>query len=116
ALVLAPVLLPCSRGALLSLLMALAVTLAFLPSRGDGVAAAAAGALGALLPAAYALTEPLLSADGVPTALREDAGAQLGWRLVAGVAIGAVLSPVLARAAARVGPRAPQRTPLRALR
>ena len=104
SLVVVTVLLTYSRGGLLSLLMALAVTLAFLPSRMAGVAAAVAGALGALLPAAYALTEPLLSTDAVPTALREGAGAQLGWRLLAGVAIGALLSPVLARAALRIGP------------
>ncbi len=103
-LVTVTVLLTYSRGGLLSLLMAAGVTLAFLPGRGDGVSAAAAGGLGALLPAAYALSEPLLSTDQVPTALREGAGGQLGWRLAVGVAIGAVLAPGLARAAARIAP------------
>jgi hypothetical protein len=104
ALVVTTVLLTYSRGGLLSLLMAVGVTLAFLPGRGDGVAAAVAGLVGALLPAAYALTEPLLSTDQVPTALREGAGGQLGWRLAAGVAIGAALAPALARAARRIEP------------
>jgi hypothetical protein len=105
ALVVTTVLLTYSRGGLLSLLMAVGVTIAFLPRRGDGVAAAVGGGVGALLPAAYALTEPLLSTDQVPTALREGAGGQLGWRLAAGVVIGAVLAPVLGRAAARMEPR-----------
>jgi hypothetical protein len=104
ALVVTTVLLTYSRGGLLSLLMAVGVTLAFLPGRRDGVAAAVAGGIGALLPAAYALTEPLLSTDQVPTALREGAGGQLGWRLAVGVALGAVLAPGLAHLAARVGP------------
>jgi len=104
ALVVTTVLLTYSRGGLLSLLMAVGVTIAFLPGRRDGAAAAAGGALGALLPAAYALTEPLLSTDQVPTALREGAGAQLGWRLAVGVAVGAVLAPGLARLVGRIPP------------
>ena len=80
ALVVVTVLLTYSRGGLLSLLMAVGVTLAFLPGRGDGLAAAVAGGAGALLPAAYALTEPLLSTDQVPTALREGARASPGAR------------------------------------
>ncbi|HMO00937.1 MAG TPA: O-antigen ligase family protein [Miltoncostaeaceae bacterium] len=104
ALVVTTVLLTYSRGGLLSLLMALGVTIAFLPGRRDGVAAAVAGGVGAILPSAYALTEPLLSTDQVPTALREGAGGQLGWRLAVGVAIGALLAPALARLAIRIGP------------
>ncbi|MGE0027413.1 MAG: O-antigen ligase family protein [Thermoleophilia bacterium] len=103
-LVATTVLLTYSRGGLLSLLMALGVTIAFLPGRREGVSAAVAGGVGALLPAAYALTQPLLSTDQVPTALREGPGAQLGWRLAVGVAVGALLAPGLARLAARVGP------------
>ncbi len=104
ALVVTTVLLTYSRGGLLSLLMAVGVTIAFLPGRRDGVAAVLAGGIGSLLPAAYALTEPLLSTDQVPTALREGAGGQLGWRLAVGVAIGAVLAPGLVRLDARIGP------------
>ena len=101
-LVLVTVLLTYSRGGILALAMAVAVTMAFLPRRGEGLAALAAGVAGCLLPAAFALTDPLLSADQIPTALREDAGAGLGWRLAVGLAAGAVLAVGLARWAARL--------------
>jgi hypothetical protein len=97
AAVLVTVLLTYSRGGLLALLMAVGVTFAFLPRRGAGLAALAAGAVGCALPAAYALTDPLLSTDQIPTALREGAGGGLAWRLAIGLAAGAVLAPVLAR-------------------
>ena len=101
-LVLVTVLLTYSRGGILALAMAVAVTMAFLPGRGAGLAALVAGVAGCLLPAAFALTDPLLSADQIPTALREDAGLGLGWRLAVGLAAGAVLAVGLARWAARL--------------
>ena len=91
-----------SRGGLLAAAMAVVVALAFLPRRARGAAALAAGAAGAAWPAAYALTDDLLSSDAIPVDLREDAGAGLGWRLAAGLAIAAVLAPAIVWAANRL--------------
>ncbi len=98
-----------SRGGLLAAAMAAAVALAILPGRGRGLAALAAGGLGAAWPAAYGLREPLLSTDAIPVALREDAGAGLGWRLAAGVAVAAALAPAIVWACRRLGLDAPGR-------
>ena len=105
-LVLVTVLLTYSRGGILALAMAVAVTHGLPPAAGGRAWRRSSPASpGALLPAAYALTDPLLSADQIPTALREDAGAGLGWRLAVGLAAGAVLAVGLARWAARLRPR-----------
>ena len=98
-----------SRGGLLAAAMAVAVTLALLPRRGPALAALAAGAIGAAWPAAYGLTETLLSSDGIPTELREGAGAGLGWRLAVGLAIAAALAPGIVWAWGRLGLGAPGR-------
>ena len=95
--VLVTVILTYSRGGLLSLVAAAAVTLAVLPRRGAGLTVLAAAALGAALPAAYALTDQALSTDQLPTALREDAGAGLGWRLALGLVGAAALALVTLR-------------------
>lgn len=97
------VLLTYSRGGIMAGALACAVALAVLPHRGRGLAALAAGAAGAALPAAYGLTAPELTTDQLPVAVRESAGLQFGWRLVVGLAVGAALAWVLPRAAARVG-------------
>jgi hypothetical protein len=91
-----------SRGGLLAAAMAVVVALALLPRRGRAAAALAAGAAGAAWPAAYGLTDTLLSSDGIPVDLREDAGAGLGWRLAAGLAIAAVLAPAIVWAGNRL--------------
>ncbi len=92
-----------SRGGVLGAAMAVAVTLALLPRRGPALAALAAGAAGAAWPAAYGLTDSLLSTDAIPVDLREGAGAGLGWRLAVGVALAAALGPALVWAARRLG-------------
>ncbi|HVG99186.1 MAG TPA: tetratricopeptide repeat protein [Miltoncostaeaceae bacterium] len=84
-----------SRGGVLAAAMAVGVTLALAPGRGRAVAALVAGAAGAAWPAAYGLRDTLLSSDGIPVALREDAGAGLGWRLAVGVAVAAALAPAI---------------------
>lgn len=90
--VLVTVILTYSRGGVLSLVAAVALTLAVLPRRGTGLAVLAAAALGAILPAAFALTDPALSTDQIPTSLREGAGAGLGWRLALGLAVAAAVA------------------------
>jgi hypothetical protein len=107
-----------SRGGLLAAAMAVAVAVAILPGRGRAVAALAAGALGAAWPAAYGLSETLLSSDAIPVALREDAGAGLGWRLAAGAAAAAVLASAIVWAWGRLGlavPGRPRRVAVAAL-
>jgi O-Antigen ligase/Tetratricopeptide repeat len=104
-----------SRGGVLAAAMAVVVTLALLPSRGAALAALAAGAAGAAWPAAYGLTDSLLSSDAVPVDLREGAGAGLGWRLAVGAALAAALAPALLWAAGRLGLGAPGRPRLVAL-
>ena len=91
------VLLTYSRGGVISLVAAVAVTVAFLPARWRAFGALAVGAVCALPAAAHGLSDPLLSSDQVPTGLRESAGLGLGWRLVLGVAAAAVLAPMLVR-------------------
>lgn len=103
SVVIVTVLLTYSRGGLLALAMACAVTTAFLPRRGDALAALTAGVAGAAWPAAYALRDPLLSADGIAAEARAPAGAGLGWRLALGLVIAAAAGPFLARLAARLG-------------
>jgi hypothetical protein len=100
--VLTTLLLTYSRGGILALAMAVVVTTAFLPRRAPALAALAAGAICAALPTAYALTDPVLSADQIPTALREDAAAGLAWRILVALAVAAVLAPGLARLAGRL--------------
>ncbi len=102
-LVVVTVLLTYSRGGVLALAMALAVTIAFAPATGAALAALAAGIAGAALPVAHALTDPVLTADGIPVAQRADPGLGLGWRLLAGLALAALLAPLLHRAGARTG-------------
>ena len=92
-----------SRGGVLAAVMAVAVTLALLPRRGPALAALAAGAVGAAWPAAYGLTETLLSSDAIPVDLREGAGAGLGWRLAVGLALAAALAPGVVSAWSRLG-------------
>ncbi len=104
-----------SRGGVLGAAMAVAVTLALLPRRGRALAALAAGAAGAAWPAAYGLTDDLLSTDAVPVDLREGAGAGLGWRLAVGVALAAALAPAIVWAAGRLGLGAPGRPRLIAI-
>lgn len=103
ALVVVTVLLTYSRGGVLALVMALAVTVAFVPATGRALAALAAGVAGALLPAAHGLTDPALTTDGLPVGQRADAGLGLGWRLAVGLALAAVLAPLVVRAAERTG-------------
>ena len=97
------ILLTYSRGGILALAMAVGVTTAFLPRRAPALSALIAAALAATLPAAYALTEPLLSSDQIPTALREDAGLGLGWRIVVSLVVAAGLAPGIAHLARRAG-------------
>ena len=49
---------------------------------------------------------PGFSSDAIPVDLREDAGAGLGWRLAAGLALAAVLAPAIVWAWGRLGLRA----------
>lgn len=91
-----------SRGGILALAMVVVVTIAFLPRRAPALAALGAGAIAAALPTAHALTDPLLSADQIPTAVREQAAAGLAWRILAALAIAAVLAPGLALLAGRI--------------
>ncbi len=114
AVVATTVLLTYSRGGVLSLLMAAGVTVAVLPRRGPGVAALLAGAAGAALPAAHALTDPALSTDGLPAALREGAGAGLGWRLALGMAVAALITRGALEAVRRRPPADPRRAARRA--
>lgn len=97
------VLLTYSRGGIFAGAIAIAVTLAILPRRGRGTAALVAGALGAALPAAYGLTATALTTDQLPTQVREDAGLQLGWRLLVGMAAAAALAWAFPRMAERAG-------------
>jgi hypothetical protein len=92
-----------SRGGLLALAMAAAVTIAMVPGRGRALAAVVAGGVGAAWPAAYALSDPILTADGLPADLREGAGTALGWRLALGLAVAAALAPLIVRAWPRLG-------------
>ena len=96
------VLLTYSRGGILAMAMAGAVTIAFLPRRTPALAALGVALACAAFPTAYALTDPLLRGDQIPTALREGAGRSLGWRIAASLVIAALLAPVLARAAGRL--------------
>jgi len=80
-----------------------AVTTAFLPRRAPALSALIAAVLATSLPAAYALTDPLLSTDQIPTNLREGAGTGLGWRILASLAVAALLAPGIARLARRFG-------------
>ena len=100
--VLITILLTYSRGGILSLAMAVAVTAAFLPRRAPALGALIAATLAAILPTAYALTEPLLSTDQVPTGLREGAGQSLGWRIAMSLAIAGLVAPTIASVAARL--------------
>lgn len=93
------VLLTYSRGGVISLVAAVVVAMAFLPRRWHAFAALASGAVCALPAAVAGLTDPLLSADQVPTALRESAGLGLGWRLALGVVVAAILAPLAVRVA-----------------
>lgn len=97
------VLLTYSRGGILATAMAVAVTTAFLPRRTPALSALIAAILAASLPAVYALTDPILSADQVPTALREDAGRALGWRVLVAIVVAGVLAPGITRLARRLG-------------
>lgn len=99
--VLTAVLLTYSRGGLLAALVAVGVCVALLPGPWRALAAVAGGGAGAALPVAYALTNPALNADLVAVAAREGPGLGLGWRLVAGAAIGALVAGGLVRAGAR---------------
>ena len=96
------ILLTYSRGGILALAMAVAVTTAFLPRRAPALAALVAACVATILPAAFALTDPLLSTDQIPTGLRESAGLELGWRMLASLVIAALLAPGIARLAGRV--------------
>ena len=101
-LVLTTILLTYSRGGILALLMAVAVTTAFLPRRAPALAAVIAAAAAAALPAGYALTDPLLSTDQVPTALREGVGRGLGWRILVSLVLAVVLAEGIARLSRRL--------------
>ncbi len=101
--VMVTILLTYSRGGILAFAMAVVVTAAFLPRRTAALSALAAAALAAALPATFALTDTQLSTDQIPTALREDAGAGLGWRLAVSLALAAVLAPGIHWAARRLG-------------
>lgn len=96
AAVVVVVLLTYSRGGLLALAMAVGVTLAFAPHTGRALAALAAGVVGAALPAGFALTDPVLTTDGLTGDLRADAGRALGWRLLVGLGGAAALAPAIA--------------------
>ena len=115
AMVACTVLLTYSRGGLAALAVAVAVAAALLPGGGRAAAAALAGAAGAALPAAHALTHPAMSTDAVAVALREDAGLGFGWRLLAGVALAAALAHALPGLAARAGLDRPRRARAAAL-
>jgi hypothetical protein len=101
-IVLTAVLLTYSRGGLVAAVVAVAVCLILLPGPWRGLAAVAGGVAGAVLPAVHALTDPALSTDLVAVAAREGPGLGLGWRLVAGAALGALVAGALVRASARV--------------
>lgn len=96
------ILLTYSRGGSLALAMAVAVTIAFLPRRAPALSAAIAAAVATVLPTAYALTDPRLSTDQIPTALREGAGTGLGWRIALCLVLAALLAPTLALGARRL--------------
>ncbi|MGD9696578.1 MAG: O-antigen ligase family protein [Thermoleophilia bacterium] len=102
-LVVVTLMLTYSRGGLMAAVMAVAITVAFLPRRVAALSALAAGVVGAALPSAFALTDTALSTDAVPTDLREGPGAGLGWRLAVGVALAAALAPGLAWTWRRLG-------------
>ncbi len=106
-----------SRGGVLALAMAVSVTMAFTPARGRALAALAAGVLGAGLPAVHALTDPVLTEDGVPVDVRAGDALGLGWRIVVGVALAALLAPGIVMLAERTGldPRRTGRAALAAL-
>lgn len=101
--VLTTILLTYSRGGILALAMAVAVTTAFLPRRTPAMAALIGGALATTLPATFALTDPLLSTDQIPTGVRESAGLGLGWRILVSLVLAAVLAPGITRLAHRMG-------------
>ncbi|MGE4032482.1 MAG: O-antigen ligase family protein [Thermoleophilia bacterium] len=116
-LVILTTLLTYSRGGVLALAMAVSVTMAFTPARGRALAALGAAVLGAGLPAVHALTDPVLTEDGVPVDVRSGAALGLGWRIVVGVALAALLAPGIVALGRRTGldPRRAGRAALAAL-
>ena len=82
-LMLVTLLLAYSRGALLALVLGLALWFCIVPLRLRGVTVLAAGAVGAGLVVAWDFSRPALSTEGVALGARITAGRQLGALLVA---------------------------------
>ena len=82
-LMLVTLLLAYSRGALVALVLGLALWFCIVPLRLRGVAVLTAGAVGAALVVAWDFSRPALSSEGVALAARISAGRQLGALLVA---------------------------------
>jgi O-antigen ligase len=76
-----------SRGALVALMLGLALWLCLTPLRLRGAAPLIVGAVGAAAVAAWDFSEHALSAEGVPQAERASAGHELGALIVAMVAL-----------------------------
>jgi O-antigen ligase len=109
ALALTTLMLAYSRGAIVALVLGLALWFAIVPLRLRGAAVLIGGALGAAVVVAFAFSTHSLSSDGVPLPARTDAGHQLG------VLLAAVLL-VLAFAGAAIGFTTGRRAPTPAAR
>lgn len=92
-----------SRSSLILLVVVAAIAIGANPRWRQGVATAAAGAIGAIVPASFVVASDALTSVTASGAARTTAGAGLAWRLVVGIAIAVVAMALYERWAARKG-------------